>query len=104
MNGPEHYREAERLLELAANIGPVLNLPAKMSQADADRIRRGFSAAVDQPVTVLGGEIRVDMSGVLVAAQVHATLALAAATAADQATQYDGDESGARSRGWAGVA
>lgn len=104
MNGPEHYREAERLLELAANIGPVLNLPAKMSQAEADRIRQQFGAIVDQPVTVLGGEIRVDMSGVLAAAQVHATLALAAATAAHQATQYDGDENGSRSRGWSSVA
>lgn len=43
--------------------------------------------------------------GVAIAvAQVHATLALAAATAADQATAYDGDESYSRSRGWAGVA
>jgi hypothetical protein len=38
------------------------------------------------------------------AAQVHATLALAAATAAGQATAYDGDEDHSRSRGWAGVA
>ena len=37
-------------------------------------------------------------------AQVHATLALAAATAAAQATAYDGDERHERSRGWAGVA
>jgi hypothetical protein len=44
-------------------------------------------------------------TGALVAmAQAHATLALAAATAADQATTYDGDEHATRSRGWAGVA
>ena len=40
----------------------------------------------------------------LSAAQVHATLALAAATAAEQATAYDGDERHERSRSWAGVA
>ena len=63
MTGPEHYREAERL------------------------------------VTMTGADILA-----LMAAQVHATLALAAATAAEQATAYDGDEQHQRSRGWAGVA
>lgn len=45
-----------------------------------------------------------DIALMLRFAQVHATLALAAATAAAQATAYDGDEHGSRSRGWAGVA
>lgn len=61
MTGPEHYKEAERLL----------------STGSPDAEPR---------------------------AQVHATLALAAATAATQATAYDGDEDHARTRGWAGVA
>lgn len=61
MTGPEHYREAERLLETGS--------------PDAE-----------------------------VRAQVHATLAVAAATAASQATLWDGDEDHSRSRRWAGVA
>ena len=69
MTGPEHYREAERLLA-----------------EDVD-----YSTPDDTAL-------------VLAHAQVHATLALAAATAADQATAYDGDEGYARTRGWAGVA
>lgn len=68
MTGPEHYREAELLLNAASNLD-----------------------VTDGPV-------------VLAAAQVHAILALTAATAAGQATAYDGDEDHARSRGWAGVA
>lgn len=69
MNGPEHYREAERLLTIA-EAGQPAHLHAS----------------------------------VVAEAQVHATLALAAATAAPQATAYDGDEYGARPREWAGVA
>ncbi|HEU5032727.1 MAG TPA: hypothetical protein VFV01_47945 [Spirillospora sp.] len=45
-----------------------------------------------------------DLDARIAAAQVHATLAVAAATAAAQATAYDGDEDGSRSRGWSGVA
>lgn len=59
MSGPEHYKEAERLLTLG------------MPEAE----RR---------------------------AQVHATLALAAATAYPALLDYDGGEGGA-SREWAGV-
>lgn len=68
MTGPEHYKEAERLLEYVKGVAPA------------------------------------GRPDVLAMAQIHATLALAAATAADQATAYDGDELGQRSRGWAGVA
>lgn len=74
MTGPEHYAEAERLLE----------------QAEVDSRDPMRKYAED--------------ANVIAAAQVHATLALAAATAAAQATAYDGDESHQRSRGWAGVA
>lgn len=70
MTGPEHYREAERLLDT--------------SDPHA------------------GGGIRMATRAAL--AQVHATLALAAATAAETATTYDGDEYATRSRGWASVA
>ena len=78
MNGPEHYREAERLLENA---------------------RRTVVEATPNTVTEA-----LDMQDRAArVAQVHATLALAAATAAAQATAYDGDELGQRSREWAGV-
>lgn len=51
-----------------------------------------------------GGRQNKDLLMVWAAeAQVHATLALAAATAAHQANIYDGDESHSRTRGWAGV-
>lgn len=74
MTGPEHYREAERILD----------------QVLVDAAER---------------QIKPEGAAVLIAeAQVHATLALAAATAAHQATAYDGDENHSRSRGWAGVA
>jgi hypothetical protein len=69
VSGPEHYREAERLLNITAATG----LPS----------------------------VRMEQVAL---AQVHATLALAAATAAEQATAYDGDEDSSRTRGWAGVA
>lgn len=52
MNGPEHYREAERLLEIAAEDANIGSEEERYS---------------------------------LTAAQVHATLALAAATAASRA-------------------
>ena len=77
MTGPEHYREAERLLNAAD---------------------RSWETEVNYNTVI---EWDADT---LAAAQVHATLALAAATAAGQATAYDGDEDHARSRGWAGVA
>lgn len=58
MTGPEHYREAERLL-----------------------------AALYQP----GAEPNVLVETILAEAQVHATLGLAAATAARLADRYVGD-------------
>lgn len=74
VTGPEHYREAERLIN-------------------------GIKANPD-PISVT--EALTDHNTVL-AASVHATLALAAATAAHQANIYDGDENSSRTRGWAGV-
>ena len=62
MTGPEHYREAERLLELADNVGPDAEIYAE--------------------------------------AQIHATLALAAATA-DQPSTYARDA--VLRRAWAAV-
>lgn len=70
MTGPEHFKAAKALLNLAE------------TEPEASQLTPEYLAA----------------------AQVHATLALTAATAASQATAYDGDEDGSRSRGWAGVA
>lgn len=70
MNGPQHFKAAEHLLDMAE----------------------------DEP------EVSAITGSLLGAAQVHATLALAAATAAEQATRWDGDEAHERTRGWAGVA
>lgn len=61
MSGPQHYREAERLLAGAQNV---------MDVAPVDGLTRTECAAL---------------------AQVHATLALAAATAARLADRYIGD-------------
>lgn len=74
MTGAEHYREAERLLV----------------QADQD---------VSANMAFTTGEQKSD---VLAAAQVHATLALTAATAYPAARDYYGDESRATQE-WAGV-
>lgn len=67
MNGPQHFREAEKLLEQSAK-------------------------------DPLGSEGRY----YLAAAQVHATLALAAATAQPSAVRYYGDENRS-DRAWAQV-
>jgi hypothetical protein len=77
MNGPEHYAEAERLLAQVADV-VSLNYSAQTGEEKAD---------------------------VLAAAQVHATLALVAATAnadpgeggyqlADAPTPWDGNRNG----------
>ena len=81
MNGAQHYREAERLADAA-----------RADVRDADLTSPAGDASL----------IRAHVA--LEAAQVHATLALAAATAVPAANAYDGDEDHSRTRGWAGVA
>ena len=103
MTGPEHYREAERLLADAAT-PVVIRVEGNITQEQAGEIRQRFEAETGTRPLVYGGGTHVDCSPILLAAQVHATLALAAATASSQANAYDGDEDGSRSRGWAGVA
>jgi hypothetical protein len=88
VTGPEHFRAAERLAEnYKQALAAVEAMPVDTTLQYEER---HFAAS------------RAD--ALLAKAQVHATLALAAATAASQATAYDGDEHGGRSRGWAGVA
>lgn len=66
-SGPEHYREAEGLLEVAMSTSSV--------RPNADPIN-------------------------LAAAQVHATLALTAATAEPIAKSYDGDDFREYAKAW----
>jgi hypothetical protein len=79
MNGPEHYQAAEALL-IDCQV-PLAGEVVGPETYDAD------------PKVVPA----------LIAGLTHATLALAAATAANQATAYDGDETYVRARGWSGV-
>lgn len=74
MTGPDHYREAERLAHEAL---------------DDDG-----TPPWDPTARCLA---------LLDAAQVHATLALAAATAYPAIYRYTGDETGSEARGWAQV-
>lgn len=75
MTGPQHYQTAEELM---------YRLP---DDYDAAESVEGTSQSI---LT-------------LQRAQVHATLALAAATAYPAIKDYSGDEDGRESRGWAGV-
>jgi len=67
MTGPEHYKEAERLIELAESVD--------WQDGDPDRPNKAEYAQT-----------------ALAEAQVHATLALAAATAEPIAQGYDGPD------------
>ncbi len=69
MNGPEHYRMAERLLR-SCQLPPILDHPDDAPTYPASE----WDESTDREVNTIGNA--------LVAAQVHATLALAAATAA----------------------
>lgn len=84
MNGPEHYREAERLIAAGETV------------ADEIRATKNNEGRRD----ALGKHAM----GIWAQAQVHATLALAAATAYPAVVDYTGDEDCSVSRGWAGVA
>ena len=76
MNGPEHYREAERLLRDASCLG--------------ERGNRYYPEGDGQ-------------SSAIAAAQVHATLALAAATAGPFVEVSVGEAFSEDMRGWAVV-
>lgn len=76
MTGPEHYREAESLLQKSVDFG---------EQFPPNKV----------PIGALGD--------VLAAAQVHATLALAAATAESIAQAYDSDYDTRIPAAWSGA-
>jgi hypothetical protein len=79
MTPAEHYREAERLLELAAANPVIVNAPDNISQEQADALetvlRDRFPGVAE--VLVMPDSMRVDATGIVAAAQVHATLAVA---------------------------
>lgn len=81
MTGPEHYRKAESLVAQAAEVVATAN-----------------RQCASLPTTMAAHNM------LTAEAQVHATLALAAAAAYPAVKDYTGDEDGSVSRGWAGVA
>lgn len=85
MTGGEHYAEAERLLEKARMPSYVVTLPDNTPVNAVDRIRDVLvERGMDE--TLIGTEsVRIDVTPFLLAAQVHATLALAAAQGVNDA-------------------
>lgn len=89
MNGPEHYRRAEALLDSC-------QLPGRPDIDDLGRVVESYPST-EIPDT----EPENTIGNALLAAQVHATLALAAATAVPTVVRYLGDEySGSE---WTGI-
>lgn len=76
MNPAEHYREAERLLAEAATPA-LVTAPDNITQAEADRLKEALEEHGLRNVLVHPESYRIDTGGLLAAAQVHATLALA---------------------------
>lgn len=105
MNGPEHYAEADRLLALAEAVA-VIEVPHEITMDEAEGIKARFEEHVGVKPLVVSQGARVDLSGVFASAQVHATLALAAATAADRwvspVRDYGGQDV-VTGQGWAEV-
>jgi len=80
MTPAEHYREAERLLAVAASNPVIVTAPDNISQAQADGLEmfiRDHFPNTEAGVVVMPESYRVDATGILAAAQVHATLAVA---------------------------
>ena len=80
MTGPEHYAEAERLLALAVVPSGVVTMPDRSSMEDVDRVKKVMQERGLGDVVVASESIRIDITPILLAAQVHATLAQTAAT------------------------
>jgi hypothetical protein len=95
MNGPFHYAEAERLLALAAQgPGQIVSTEHPVTAEMAERVKEIFGEAAKVRPAVLGPGVTYH-SDLIPTAQVHATLALAAATAEN--------ESEVLSTAWAGA-
>jgi hypothetical protein len=75
----EHYREAERLLADAA-VPVIITVPRTVTDLEAENLREKFVRAAGGDATkviVQPDDMTIDVSAMLAAAQVHATLALA---------------------------
>jgi len=80
MTPAEHYREAERLLAVAESNPMIVTAPDNISQEQADALEtviRGRFPNLEAEVLVMPESYRIDATGILAAAQVHATLAVA---------------------------
>jgi hypothetical protein len=99
VTGPEHYAEAERLLELA-RVSYVVTLPDTTSAQDVDRIKATLADRGLDEALIASESIRIDVTPMLLAAQVHATLALSAATAAPLVRGWYGTENLSDVREW----
>lgn len=88
--GPEHYAEAERLLD-KARVPYVVTLPDCTSKSAVDQIK-SLLTNLGMDETLIGTEsVRIDVTPILLAAQAHATLALTAAQVDDQADEIGWD-------------
>lgn len=78
MKPAEHYREAERLLELAVT-AVMISVPKRLSMEEAAEIKDQFNTLTrnKSAVFVTPDNVSVDVSALLAKAQVHATLAVA---------------------------
>jgi hypothetical protein len=90
MRPAEHYRRAEELLEQART--PILvTAPDSTSQQEADEIQEALAARGIRDALVHPESVRIDASGLLAAAQVHATLALAGSQLRSLTAEGSGD-------------
>lgn len=96
MNGPEHYREAERLLNLAGDLPAALvALDRDLPLADLETVKRDAERALGgKPVVLAGPGVSIDVTPTLLAAQAHATLAAAAAAVTPDVFQTEARQVG----------
>lgn len=76
MKPAEHYRKAEELLAQAEK-STIVSLPDSTPQDQADQVISALEARGLGDLIVVPESVKVDQSGLLAAAQVHATLAVA---------------------------
>lgn len=83
MTGAEHYAEAESLLE-KARVPGIVTMPDHSSHEQVNQVQEALRANGLDGALVSVESIHIDVTPMLLAAQVHATLALAAAQGGEQ--------------------
>lgn len=78
-----HTAAATTLLEQANAIAVIVEAPDRISREDADALQQRLRQRGVKNVVTRPGDFRIRTDGLLLAAQVHATLALAAAQPKD---------------------